>query len=157
MKVPFKIAILLFSLPLLNSYSFAQGEKIDIMLTVNVDEINSSNMNQTCSFGQPESISNEDFTTVVQLGDEIKWKIQVLDSSKGAAKLVKYKHETGPNFFKKDSIEAKNNRIKGEIKADAGNDGDMDKYTLEFRVKKQGTNEWTTYAIDPKLKLSIQD
>lgn len=155
MKLHLKIPVLLFSLLLMNSYAYAQNKKKDIMLTVDVDNITAENLEETCSFGQGDNISNEDFTTIVTIGDEVKWKIDVLDSSRGSAKLVKYKHENGPKFFNADSISVKNNRIKGTIEEGAGTEGDTEKYTLEFKIKKQGTNEWITYAIDPKLKLSL--
>ena len=157
MKLLLKITLSVFCMILISANSYAQDQKLEIILTVDVDDIAPGNLDRTCNFGQSKDISNEDFTTVVEIGDEVKWKIRVADSSKGAAKLIKYKHETGPKFFKKDSISARNNRIKGTIEEGAGVDGEIEKYTLEFKIKKSGTNEWINYAIDPKLKLSIQD
>ncbi|WP_300434921.1 hypothetical protein [Christiangramia sp.] len=144
-------AMLLISSLLISTYSNAQGKKIDIILTVETDSINQNNLDKTCSFGQPSTISNEDFLTEVQMGDEIKWKIKRKDGSSGSAKLVKFKHDNGTRFFKKDSILERSGRIKGVI--DSGRVNDIEKYSLEFMVKKQNSNTWENYTIDPKLKL----
>ena len=151
MKVKISLIILFFSFSLISEKLNAQ-KKIEITLIVDVDSIDSSNLDQTCSFGQPADISNEDYTTGVSIGDEVKWKVEVKDGSKGSAKLSKFKHDNGKKFFNKDTIGARSGKIKGKIESGSGSIGDTEKYTLEFEVKKKnGARE--TFSIDPKLKL----
>lgn len=157
MKLNSKAIILFSGLILLSTLSYAQGKKIDVLLTVDVDNITQENMEETCSFGQPEDVSNEDFTTNVQVADEVKWKISRLDGSRGSAKLVKYKHDRGNRFFGKDTIPQKNGNIKGIVSNEAGEIGAEEKYSLGFKVKKRGESDWTYYMIDPKLKLIPRD
>jgi len=157
MKAKNLITVLLLSLFFIPFYSNAQGRKIEIVLTVDVDNINKNNIDETCSFGQPKEVSNEEFTTDVQIGDQVKWKIVRKEGSKGSAKLQKFKHDKGKKFFNKDSIPQSSGNIKGVINEGAGEPGEVEKYSLEFKVKKKGENRWETYSIDPKLKLISQE
>ena len=147
-----KLLPVLFTLLLFPTLSIAQNNKIELLLIVDTDNITQDNINETCRFeNQPEDTNITEFTTEVQVGDEIKWKITEEDGSSGKAKLVKFKHETGKDFFGENEIPVNFGRIKGVVKQ--GDPGDLEKYTLLIEVK-DNNNEWQEYTIDPKLKLT---
>ena len=54
----------------------ANAQEAPIVVTLNVDteNVNADNIAETCSFGQDPSVSNEDFTVDVVVGDEILWE-----------------------------------------------------------------------------------
>ncbi len=153
MKLKVSMPVLLLGLILLSTNSFSQNNRVDIQLIVNVDDIEPGNLETTCEFeGQPQGVSLEDFTNEVANGDIVKWTIKVSDGSAGNAKLEKFKHETGKKLFLKDSIPASLGRIRAKV--EDGSPGDEEKYSLEFRIKKQGTSDWIYYQIDPKLLIN---
>ena len=149
-----------FFLPILSvllfpAFSFAQ-QKIDLMIVVETNTITQDNIAETCRFeNQPDGTSILDYITYVSMGDEIKWRVDRADDNKGSVKLVKFKHENGTKFFNKDTIPEKNGRIKGTIVN--GNDDEVEKYTIEIKVKKKDENDWTNYIIDPKLQMRAQE
>ncbi len=156
MKSKMTILVLLISLLLVSNISNAQQKKIDLTIIVNVEDITQENIPETCFFeDQPEGTSIIDYTTEVQPGDEIKWKVKKADGIKGNVQLVKFKHEKGIKVFNQDEIQEKNGRIKGVVTSDSR--GETEKYIIQIRVKKQGQSEWEDYSIDPKLKLTHQD
>ena len=148
-----KLLPALFTLLLFSTFSIAQNNTIELLLIVDTDKITQDNINETCKFeGQPDDIDITDYTTEVQIGDEVNWKVKNIEGNSKGVKLVKFKHETGKKFFKEDSIKVKLGKIKGEIKE--GESGEIEKYTLEIEVKKDGRRDWEIYYIDPKLKLT---
>ena len=145
----------ILSLLLFPAFSFAQ-QQIDLVILVETNTITQENIAETCRFeNQPENTSILDYITYVSMNDEIKWKVKRADDNQGSVKLVKFKHENGTNFFNKDSIPEKNGRIKGKIVN--GNEDEVEKYTIEIKVKKKDENGWTIYAIDPKLQMKAQE
>ncbi|TRO64367.1 hypothetical protein [Christiangramia sabulilitoris] len=142
---------LIFSLIFLSAFSYGQ-KKIDLVLIVETDIITQDNISETCRFeDQAEGTSIIDYTTLVDLGDEIKWKAEEAADNSGKVKLEKFKHESGLKFFNKDSIPVTFGRIKGTIVQGVPNE--VEKYMLVIKVRKSG-GDWTEYFIDPKLKMN---
>ncbi|MCZ6898934.1 MAG: hypothetical protein O7F74_01720, partial [Bacteroidetes bacterium] len=95
------IAIALFSL---SSASYGQ-ETHTITLNVNTAEIANPNIGQFCNFGQPSTITNENFTIEVNVGDIVVWK-GVSSSSPGTdeVKITAINHVGGKNVFDKNVL-----------------------------------------------------
>ncbi|MFV8225650.1 hypothetical protein [Christiangramia aquimixticola] len=146
-----KLIPMIFSLLLISAFSYAQ-EKISLVLIVDTDSITQENISETCRFtDQAAGTSIIDYITLVNIGDEIKWKADEAEGNTGKVKLEKFKHENGPKFFDKDSIPVSFGRIKGIIKNGAPNE--IEKYSIVIKVKKSG-GDWEEYIIDPKLKMN---
>ena len=150
MKTKTLIPILLL---LISGFTYSQDKKL--MIIVDTDIVTQENINESCRFdGQQEGTNITDFITEVSMNDEVKWKIKRKDGSKGSVKLIKFKHERGPRFFKENEILEKNGRIKGVVKSDSLG---TEKYTIEIKVKKQNELVEKVYSIDPKLKFVPRD
>jgi hypothetical protein len=146
-----KLIPMIFSLIFISAFSYAQ-EKIDLVVIVDTDSITQDNISETCRFeDQATGTSIIDYTTLVNIGDEIKWKAEEAEGNTGKVKLEKFQHENGPKFFDKDSIPVSFGRIKGTIKN--GTPNETEKYIIVIKVKKSG-GDWEEYLIDPKLKMN---
>ncbi len=146
-----KFIPMIFSLIFLSAFSYAQ-KKIDLVLIVETDIITQDNISETCRFeNQADGTSIIDYTTLVNIGDEIKWKAREAEGNRASVKLEKFKHERGSKFFNKDSIPVSFGRIKGTIVQ--GSPNDEEKYMLVIKVKKSGGDP-IEYFIDPKLKMN---
>ena len=153
MKSKIILLVLLISLLLVSTFSNAQQKKIDLTILVDTDNIEQTNIPETCFFeDQPENTSIIDYLTEVQPNDEVKWKVKKADGSRAAVRLVKFKHEKGIKVFNQNEILEKNGRIKGIVASDSI--GETEKYIIEITVKREG--DWENFYIDPKLKLISQ-
>ncbi len=115
-----------------------------IILNVNTAEIKKSNVEETCDFGQPDNVSNEDFSIEVRLGDEVKWEINAVDENPRELELINMKYERGRNLFRKEKINRQGDVIRGTVVAGAV--GQSEKYSIKFKVKGKGS-----FVIDPKI------
>ena len=142
---------------LFTAVSNAQAPETHIItLHVNTTDIIKPNVNDFANFGQPEDVSNENFTINVRKGDIIIWK--GVSSSAPATDLVSISainHEGGVNVFGRNVL-----RGNGEMPELVigtvinGNPGDEEKYKLSFKVFVNGTKKNGTFHIDPKIKVN---
>lgn len=155
MKSKIAIFIVLLSV-LFNVNLFAQAHPI-INLEVDTENINENNIDKTATFGQPAETKNKDFTREVKMGDVIIWQGSSTPESGGLVRIKLFKHDDGVKLLGTGRISEQNGTGIVVGKVQAGTPGDQEKYTLKFEVRKRGSQTWTTYSIDPKLKLIPQD
>lgn len=148
-----KSIVFIFILSLFIQNLYAQDHPI-INLEVDTENINENNIDETATFGQPSETKNKDFTLEVKIGDVIIWQGTSTSGSGGVVRLKLFKHEEGIKLLGTGRISDQNGVIVGKVQA--GTPGDVEKYTLKFEVKKRGSQTWTEYSIDPKLKLIPQ-
>ena len=123
-----------------------------IILTVDTSNINQQNMDATCSFGQPKGVSNEDFTTHVKLGDNITWLGKSSSSpDTDKVKIKKIRYVSGSEILNSNVIRNSwfSSKVKGKVRN--GKPEDIEKYSIEFKVIRNGNNE--RFIIDPKLQI----
>ncbi len=127
-----------------------------ITLHVNTTDITKRNVNDFADFGQPEGVSNENYTINVRKGDVIIWK--GVSSSAPETDLVSIKsinHEGGVNVFGQNVINGDGEMpevVTGTVIL--GNPGDEDKYKISFKVFVNGVQKNGTFHIDPKIKIN---
>lgn len=156
MKVKATIFVLFFCMSLFSVKMNAQANKM-IVLEVDTDNINENNIEEMATFGQPSEISNENFTLDVALGDVIIWQGKTMPGAGGLVRIKLFRHEDGVKILGANRISEQNDTGVVVGKVQAGQVGDEEKYTLKFEVRKRGTQDWTEYSIDPKLKLMPQE
>ncbi|MEN8186944.1 MAG: hypothetical protein ABFR05_07425 [Bacteroidota bacterium] len=121
-----------------------------ITLNVNTQEINNKNIEETCNFGQHDSIKNEDFTIIAKVGDNIIWEGNSLSSNEDIVNIKKIKIKRGTIIFDKDSLED-NRRVSGKVRYDT-KDRPIYEYKLFFTVTHEGKEK--QYHIDPKIQVN---
>lgn len=131
---------------------FKKGIKT-IDLTVDTVNINHDNIEETTFFGECKTIENSKYTTCVEAGERIKWKVRRLDPKGPKVKFVKFKHNEGKRFFDK-KPKPDNNELNGTISSTPGNIGDVEKYSLEIEVRYSGAGVTKQFTVDPKLLLT---
>lgn len=128
-----------------------------ITLHVDTDSINEKNLDSTCNFGQPAGVSNKDFITVVDFGDEITWIGKSSSSDQDKVKIKKIKYESGDKILTKNVkrntwfTPKVNGRVNSKDKFDETKEELEEKYSIEFKVVRNGKKE--TFVIDPKLQV----
>ena len=126
-----------------------------ITLYVDTDNINQQNKDSThiSNFGQALGVSNQDFTTDVEMGEDILW-IGVSSSSPETDKvyITRIKHKKGKKFFKNLELKGKK-KVRGKVKDKGFKEGDSMKYSVKFTVIKKG-NSNKQFIIDPKLRMT---
>jgi len=152
MKTRKRLLILpLFLLLFLSENSLAQ-ELHTITLYVNTSALtHNKNVNQNANFGQEVGISNEDYTVLVNLNDEIEWV--GVSSSAPETDLVyitKVKHEKKDKLLNSDDIDGEK-VVKAKVTK--GNSGAEEKYKLHFKIVSQSNPQNQTFKIDPVLKI----
>jgi len=153
MKTKATIFILFISIILFSENLIAQGNPIKIDLMVNTQEINQGNINKMSHFGQPNDISNEEYTIDVKMGDMVIWKAKSETGNGDHVYIKAIIYEDGTSLFKNKRLTDNNTpgAVVGIIVN--GNPGDFEKYTIKFEVVKRGQKSGDIYRIDPKLKL----
>lgn len=123
-----------------------------ITLYVDTDNINQQNIDSTCNFNQDKQVSNKDYTTEVYLGDDITWEGTSSSPTKtGTVKIKKIRYISGAEILNK---KVKSNSLfspKVRAKVKKGKPEDIEKYSIEFKVVRNGKRE--TFIIDPKLQV----
>ncbi|CAL65010.1 hypothetical protein [Christiangramia forsetii] len=156
MKIKATIVLLFIGALLFSADSHSQNQKM-IKLEVDTENINENNVDSTATFGQPPETKNKDFTLDVKMGDIIIWQGNSTPGSGGLVRIKLFKHDNGIKLLGTGRISEQNGTgvIVGRVQN--GEPGNEEKYTLNFEVRKRGSRTWTSYSIDPKLKLIAQD
>jgi len=143
------LAILLFSFLAIQAQ---EPQTVVVTLNVNTGQIDKQNLPTTCNFGQPQNISNEDFTIEVNVGDIIIW--QGVSSSAPETDIVeitKIKRAKGKNIFDKEELlPGENKKISGKALSKTTTE-DIYKYDISFTVTNNGKKRNGTFHIDPKI------
>ena len=132
--------------------SFAQ-ETVVITLNVNTGQIDNKNLASTCNFGQDDGISNEDYTVVVNVGDNIVWEGVSTSSEDDIVNITMIKYVGGKNIFGKDLGPDGNDpkqKVRGKVLSST--DGNAYKYDISFTVINNGVKRNGTFHIDPKIQ-----
>ena len=132
------------------------GNKHTITLNVNTKIVTKRNLCKTSSFGQVDSISNEDYTVIVNPGDSITWKGFSTWSTDDIVNITKIKYKKGSHIFKKDDLTG-NGRVKEKVKGkvlDSVKEGSEYEYKIFFTVIHNGKKRNGTFSIDPKIQIN---
>ncbi len=156
MKLKVTFLMLIFSLVYTNLDLNAQNTRI-ITLEVDTDNINQENIEETCTFGEPASVSIKDFTYEVQRNDVIIWEGKPAQEGNGLVRITEFRHDNGVELLGKRRIRDTDNTGVVVGRVIAGQPGDEEIYFIKFIVRKKGSQEWNEYIIDPKLKLIPQE
>jgi hypothetical protein len=123
-----------------------------IELKVNTAKIRKSTVNKFSNFGQSSSISNENYTLDVALGDNIKWKGISTSSSLDEVIIHSINYEGGTKFFDKSRLKSRGgSNVVARISK--GKKGQYEKYTVKFRVIRNGVKVPGIFKIDPKIRI----
>lgn len=122
-----------------------------VVLTCDTANITKDNVNEVCSFGQQPDVSNIDFTTDVNLEDIVVWRGEASNPN-NSVELHSINHQGGKNVFNQNVIRATNNGIvTGKVVK--GMPGDVEKYSLKFRVFRNGNRLPGMFEIDPRIRI----
>ncbi|MEP7269818.1 MAG: hypothetical protein ABI844_19535 [Saprospiraceae bacterium] len=140
---------------LLNEQLFGQQTHV-ITLEVNTSRLDKKDVNASCSFGQAPGISNEDYTIQVNKGDIIIWRgVSTNAPSTDVINIDAINHQGGVNVFGVNRLAGNNQdheTVSGVVRQ--GIPGDVDKYTLSFKVLINGKKFNGTFHIDPKIQVN---
>jgi hypothetical protein len=150
------------------------GQLHVVTLYVDTSQVQQINTDQYAHFGQPEGISNEEFTIYVRRGDRVIWNAVSTSEPSDVVKVtsiinksgVDYQNKPYANFFKakyskpgyttspSSSIttsQSSTKNIEGIIRRviKKGKPGDVQKYSLTFTIN----NNAQEIEIDPKMKM----
>jgi hypothetical protein len=150
MKTIKRLLILtVFLLLFLSENSLAQ-QLHTIVLNVNTELLtDKKDIDKYANFGQEVGISNEDFTVLVNLNDDIEW-IGISSSAPGIDSVFIKKIKGVGKLMDKDQLEG-NKVVKGNVSK--GKSGEKEKYKLWFSIKRQGEDESKSYQIDPVIRI----
>lgn len=128
---------------------------IEVTLFVDTDAITAENLSETCNFGQPAGISNEDYTIEAAVGDEIVWKgVSTSDPENDRVRIFSIEHRQGIRAFGRAKLKRQNaeeSRVRGIISR--GKPGEEEKYDLVFFVVQGDERNVQRFRIDPKLRI----
>lgn len=135
--------------------SAEQGGTTVVTLYVNTADIKTPNESAFCNFGQGSGVSNEEFTTVVNMGETITWRgVSSNAPSSDLVSITSINYEGGKNVFGqnviKDTREAPGVVSGKVLYATAGN---KCKYKISFTVTNGGNKKGGTFHIDPKIEV----
>jgi len=147
-------SVLLFSFS--GSTEREEQEPQNIVVTLNVDtgQIQKSNASAYCNFGQPEGVSNEDFTIIVNIGDVVTWQGVSSSSDKDVVNITAINHEGGKNVFGQNVLKgdgANPEKVVGKVLYPTPDNQDY-KYKISFTVTNNGSKRNGTFHIDPKIQ-----
>ncbi|SDG64791.1 hypothetical protein [Psychroflexus sediminis] len=121
-----------------------------ITLTCDTTNITRDNVNQVCSFGQQANVSNVDFTTYVNVGDVVVWEGQA-SNAESSVELHSINYQGGQNVFDQNVINDVDGIVTGTVAQ--GQPGDVEKYSLKFRVYRNGSQLPGIFEIDPRIRI----
>ena len=124
-----------------------------VTLYVNTAQIDNQNVNASCNFGQDASISNEEFTIDVNVGDVITWQgVSANAPSTDVVNIVSINHEGGKNVFGENIIKS-NGQAPETVTATAlyKTEGSKYKYKISFTVSNGVNKRNAMFHIDPKI------
>lgn len=128
-----------------------------VTLLVDTDNITQQNIDATTSFGQttfgqPNPLSNADFTTYAAKGERIIWgAISTTSPSKDVVLINKIMYKQGDQVLNRSVLSGKRIVI-GKVK---GKENDVGAYSIEFIVKNNGVVR-DTFKLDPKIQVTKQ-
>lgn len=135
-----------------------QAENIVVTLYVDTGSIEKNNSAVACHFGQPEGVSNEEFTIDANVGDTITWVgVSTSAPETDQVNIRSINHEGGKNVFGQNVLigdRGAPEKVVGKIVSTTGNEKrDFFKYKLSFTVKNNGQNRNGTFHIDPVIRV----
>lgn len=132
------------------STSAQENATIKITLNVNTADITRSTVNESADFGQAKDrISNEDFTVNVKIGNMVIWNGISTSSEDDIVEIVSINHEGGARLFDRNVLNGEDGIVAAVVSK--GKVGDNEKYTIKFRVYRNGQRLPGIFQIDPKL------
>lgn len=152
-----KTKLVLFTVVFVIAYSVAAQDTVTVTLNVDTTNLNNQNVDESCDFGQPFDIPNEEFTIEVGIDDTVVWEGLSSTSDTDVVEIVSIKHENGPKFFNFNSnneLGGSSGKVRGRIVR--GQPGQIEKYTIRFRVFRNGRRVGGTYKIDPKIVIKTR-
>ena len=142
------LAVILLSF---SATCYAQTEHV-IVLQVNTANIEKQNVEAYCNFeGQNPEIAPRDFTTFVQNGDIIRWIGVSTSSENDVVNITSINYQGGKNLLGLNILRGDGAEVAGTVQNGAV--GEEEKYTLSFKVIRNGTQRNGTFLIDPKIKI----
>lgn len=126
---------------------------VNVTLNVNTGSIVNPDVDAYCTFGQGAGVSNEDYTTVANVGDTITWQ-GVSSSSPGTdvVNITSINYTGGQNIFDQNVINGNNGNPEKVIATIANNtQGEEEEYTINFTVLNGNTRRNGSFSIDPKI------
>jgi hypothetical protein len=123
-----------------------------IILNVNTTEVRKPYASESCDFGQPSDISNEEFTIEANIGDTIIWEgVSSNAPDTDVVNIISINHEGGKNVFSENIIRGDGHTVTAIV--ENGEEGDEDKYAISFTVMNNGRKRNGMFRIDPKIKI----
>lgn len=126
---------------------------VNVTLSVNTGSIVNPNVDDFCTFGQGNGVSNENYTTRANVGDTISW--QGVSSSSPATDVVNItsiNYSGGQNIFDQNVINGNNGNPEKVIATVASNtQNEEEEYTINFTVFNGSTRRNGSFSIDPKI------
>ena len=129
-----------------------------ITLKVNTSEIEPPDIGAYCTFGQPANVSNEEFTIVVSVGDEVVWQGVSSSNPEDRVEIRAINHQGergGRDIFGANRLPGQDGVVRGTVLNTTETGADY-KYQLQFRVYNNGSQRGGTYIIDPKIRVISQ-
>lgn len=132
-------------------------ESVVITLYVDTARIDKQDVNASCNFGQEQVISNEEFTTVVNLGDTVTWQgVSANAPETDIVNIVSINHEGGKNVFDQNILKSSMSEGREIVTAIAKlrtDGGEKYKYKISFTVMNNGAKRNGMFHIDPKIEV----
>ena len=123
-----------------------------ITLHVDTGSINQQNIDATTHFGQV-GFPNKDFTTFVELGDNIIWRgVSSSSPDEDIVKIKKIKYKKGSKILNELDLIGETSVV-GKVKK--GKPGKVEYYSLQFTVFNNGIKRNGIFTIDPKLEVIV--
>lgn len=154
----FKLLPLLIACAMLTlaaNTAYCQSLTHTIVFNVNTGTIANPDLSGACNFGQAAGVSNEDYTIEVNVGDIIVWKgVSTNAPGTDEVRITTITYETGANLMGESTLRD-SNQTPGIVigRVNAGNPGDVQKYSITFKVFNSGVRRNGTFTIDPKIQI----
>jgi hypothetical protein len=135
-----------------------QAQNIVVTLYVNTSLIDNQNTATSCNFGQPEGVSNEEFTIDANVGDTVTWQgVSTNAPQTDRVHIKSINHEGGKNVFGQNVLigdRGTPEKVVGKVVNKTGDEKkDRFKYKISFTVQNNGQNRNGTFHIDPVIRV----
>ena len=127
---------------------------VTVTLTVNTAEIAKPDVDDYCSFGQ-SSGTNEDYTTVANVGDTITWQGASSSSVTDVVNIVSINYTGDSNIFGQNVIQGNNGdpeTVSATVQNNTGGEDEI--YTINFTVYNGTDQRNGQFSIDPKISIN---
>jgi hypothetical protein len=127
---------------------------VNVNLYVNTAQVNQNNIDTTCTFNQ-SSGTDEDYVTVVNVGDTVVWSGFPSDPATGnIVNITSIVDTGGPNVFTNlVTSPTPSSTVTGSVEPDTTPNGDDETYTLYFSVAYANGTQGD-FHIDPKIHVN---